>query len=179
MLDPSSLYESMMLYGHGGAFTGFDHYGDTKHAISEASSMGSFSQPTNFNDFDDESGNYYLRKSLTQRSEGNKWPAAGHNQQQQQTQPQSESQSTQNNSNRRSSSHSLVATKEQEALLDDVDDELPLKRVKRQISYSSGYEKGKPCHGFPLEINVRSRIKMDQLFPIHGNSQMKKCVKFR
>ncbi|KAG9509283.1 hypothetical protein GZH46_02207, partial [Fragariocoptes setiger] len=42
-------------------------------------------------------------------------------------------------------------------------------------SYTSGnYET--PCVGFPLEINIRSRIIPDQLFPIHGNSQMKKCI---
>lgn len=53
-----------------------------------------------------------------------------------------------------------------------------LRRVRRQVYYSSGYNGQQNCQGFPLEINVRSRIKMDRLFPIHGNSQVKKCVRF-
>lgn len=48
-------------------------------------------------------------------------------------------------------------------------------RVKRQISYSSNYEG--PCEGFPLEVNIKSRLKLDSLFPIHGRSQLKKCLK--
>lgn len=50
------------------------------------------------------------------------------------------------------------------------------KRVKRQAYETSSYEP--PCRGFPLEINIKSRIKFDQIFPIKGNSQIKKCVRF-
>jgi hypothetical protein len=50
-------------------------------------------------------------------------------------------------------------------------------RVKRQVYYESGYDGHTNCEGFPLEINVRSRIKLDRIFPIHGKSQIKKCIK--
>lgn len=60
----------------------------------------------------------------------------------------------------------------------DYEQNKALRRVRRQVYYSSGYNGQKDCQGFPLEINVRSRIKMDRLFPIHGNSQVKKCVRF-
>ena len=61
----------------------------------------------------------------------------------------------------------------------DLDDQFATRRrrVKRQVYYKSGYNGSNKCHGFPLEVNVRSRIKMDQVFPIYGKSQMKKCVK--
>lgn len=53
------------------------------------------------------------------------------------------------------------------------------RRMKRQVYYESGYDGNTNCEGFPLEINVRSRIKLDRIFPIHGKSQIKKCVKIK
>lgn len=58
----------------------------------------------------------------------------------------------------------------------DQDEKLNKRRVKRQISYTSNYRK--PCFGFPLEINIRSRIKPEDVFPIYGRSQIKKCIDF-
>lgn len=79
----------------------------------------------------------------------------------------------------------IMPTEEQEAIDDESDkDQIIHKRVKRQAvleprnyHYQSGYPREPPCYGFPLEVNVRSRIKMDRLFPIYGNSQHKKCIK--
>lgn len=48
-------------------------------------------------------------------------------------------------------------------------------RRKRQISYSSNY--GQPCHGLPVQVNIKSRIKLNErIFPIFGRSQINKCV---
>lgn len=52
-----------------------------------------------------------------------------------------------------------------------------LRRSKRQVYYESGYDGEANCEGFPLEVNIRSRVKLDRLFPIYGKSQIKKCVK--
>lgn len=65
---------------------------------------------------------------------------------------------------------------EQESLLSADESPANNHRVKRQV-YESSYENEPPCYGFPLEVNVRSRIKFDQVFPIRGNSQFKKCIK--
>lgn len=49
--------------------------------------------------------------------------------------------------------------------------------LTRRNGYSSSYAYEPPCYGFPLEINIRSRIKPEDVFPIKGNTQFKKCIK--
>jgi len=117
----------------------------------------SSSSANSFNDFDDDLGSYYLRKSA---SGGQKWSRASGEQV------------------RRSSASpepaNWIRPAEDKETLDS--DDSPNRRVKRQ-AYESSYENEAPCYGFPLEINVRSRIKFDQVFPIKGKSQFKKCIK--
>lgn len=59
-----------------------------------------------------------------------------------------------------------------------------LVRMRRSAPQPIGYESSygeadsdEPCFGFPLEINVKSRIKPEDVFPIRGKSQFKKCIK--
>lgn len=91
-----------------------------------------------------------------------------------------------NNSKVDDDSGLIMSTEEQEAIDDDSEkDQIIHKRFKRQTlvaeqrnyQYQSGYSREPPCYGFPLEVNVKSRIKLDRIFPIYGNSQFKKCVK--
>lgn len=103
----------------------------------------------NFTDFDDDSGSYYLAKLPT----SSRRKLAKYYMLQRSDQV-----------HKATSNQLLVAKSDTKSKL----------RKKRQVSYTSGYER--PCHGFPLEINVKSRIKMDQVFPIFGRSQIKKCV---
>lgn len=147
--------------------------------LSNGLETASDSSESPFNDYDDEFGNYYLRSkpainSLTKKSHKLSSFASG-----------SELSRRGLPSNMRRSSddnlHGSVETGSRQA--DDTEQidhhqTKVLRRVRRQVYYSSGYNGQPNCHGFPLEINVRSRVKMDQMFPIHGNSQMKKCIRF-
>lgn len=129
---------------------------------SQDSSSGSSLNPINFTDYDDEFGNYYLGK------------AGSH--------------MVNSYSNRKLSKRNQLESGSSKAVawlmsavpeaVDGADDQTN-KRVKRQAGgyYESSYEKEPPCYGFPLEVNIKSRIKMDQVFPIFGNSQYKKCIK--
>lgn len=140
-----------------------------KHATYEADSSGSALGTINFTDYDDESGNYYIKNGRQQQLASSKrrylYPAAS-----------DLSMFKRFDSKTLTSLPSATPTEEEESFLNDKDDSNRRhSRVKRQIYHKSTYEG--PCYGFPLEVNIKSRIKMDQLFPIHGNSQYKKCIK--
>lgn len=200
MVDPSSIYNSMMLsddkqsYDSSGHYNKFKsnnyknsnnnvknnyqskHHSQLNYPKAQSAYTGnpasSAMSMINFTDYDDEAGNYYLK-----------------NGQKQQQQPRSASSNKVRYVNYSKGVHkrsdtqngatisSAMQTSEQESLFDDGDLTRHHTRVKRQVYHSSSYENEPPCYGFPLEVNIKSRIKMDQLFPIHGNSQFKKCIK--
>lgn len=117
----------------------------------------------NFNDFDDDVSNYYLRKQVSSAANG----------------------LALNEALRRDGADVeeqhpvdwLLLNGDEESIdHEDLPEVGHHSRVKRQ-AYESSYENEPPCYGFPLEINIKSRIKMDQIFPIHGKSQIKKCIK--
>lgn len=108
----------------------------------------------NFTDFDDEFGSYYLGGKS--RKSAKAYPRMY---------------DRIDNNERLKSKMSFEEVESVDAV-----DKRELHRQKRQV-YESSYEHEPPCFGFPLEINVRSRIKLDQMFPIQGKSQFKKCVK--
>lgn len=166
MLDSMGAYgpaAAMMGAGKGGYASAESHM---KLASSDSAMDGA-----NFNDFDDDSTNYYARKASSSSS------------------------SSSSASKRRAQAAAAAAAAQAYAAYgadefarrsDDTQNvpaksetnkgsESHMARVKRQV-YSSSYEEG-PCYGFPLEVNVKSRIKLDQIFPIHGKSQFKKCIK--
>lgn len=131
-----------------------------------------------FNDFDDESSNYYLSAAASENNYNLDYKPI------------------------QRAEHQVL---DQEGeLSDDLDEDdtiAPIKntslehedrslvhliRRKRQapMQYQSGYYSQtsayeEPCHGFPLEINIRSRIKPEDVFPIRGKSQLKKCIKLK
>lgn len=163
MKPADSIYDSMM---HNGLYAGSRVHSNTYKQMSQDSS-GTSLNPVDFTDYDDEFGNYYLRKASNHM--GNSY--------------------SNNNGNKRLSKRAQLeaeSSKASKALawlmsavpeaVDGADDQSH-KRVKRQVNYESSYEKEPPCYGFPLEVNIKSRIKMDQIFPIYGNSQYKKCIK--
>lgn len=186
MMDPMSMYGSMM--GAGAMPAHHQHpqmpssatmpysadYGSPSSGYSKSPEANSI----NFTDYDDDFGNYYMRAAGSNKR--SKMIAAhpsyvdGQQQQLQQAHFKKRSDSDSKNGDW------ILPTKEQEELDSgsSVDEMASNKRSKRQAPYyESSYEKEPPCFGFPLEVNVKSRIKLDQVFPIHGNSQLKKCVK--
>lgn len=140
-------------------------------AASFSASASSSSSPAsdsaiNFTDYDDEFGNYYLRKSH-RNNNNNNHNRANSNQRHHRI-----------GSVRRADSESrdeLLVNRDERETVDHEDSNNHL-RLKRQV-YQSSYENEPICYGFPLEVNIKSRIKMDQIFPIFGNSQFKKCIK--
>lgn len=112
-----------------------------------------------FTDFDDDSGGYYLAQMPAQSSSNR---LAKYIMLQRADLGNTELEQV----------PSLQRTDDDEAV--DEDSKPRGRRVKRQVSYTSDYDR--PCYGFPLEINVKSRIKMDNVFPIFGKSQVRKCV---
>lgn len=138
-----------------------------KQAAYEADSSGSALGTINFTDYDDESGGYYVKNGRQQQLASSKRRYLGLG---------DSSMFKRLDSKTQASVTSETPTEEEESFLHDKDDSNRRhSRVKRQIYHKSTYEG--PCYGFPLEVNIKSRIKMDQLFPIHGNSQYKKCIK--
>lgn len=187
-MDPSSLYGSMLLSSANHDSSGYldktnsnsNNYNNNnnvykqnqpKQATYSGDSSGSALGTINFTDYDDESGNYYMKN--------------GRQQNQQQQSSSNDQKRYINHSNTifkrtdlqtPSSLPSAMPTEEEESLFNDDDNnDKGHLRVKRQVYHQSTYEG--PCYGFPLEINIKSRVKMDRLFPIHGNSQYKKCIK--
>lgn len=152
------LYGSMMM---GGGVNSYDSYGSLKQSVSGSKNEYE-SLPDrgtiNFTDYDDESGNYYLRAAA---SNYGKMKIADYRK-------------LQRADKKNSPSNWMLTIDERESV--DNEDQTS-RRVKRQAHYESRYENEPPCYGFPLEVNIKSRIKMDNIFPIHGNSQMKKCIK--
>ena len=172
-MDPVSMYSSMMLAN--GAPGSYDSYSagvmhssklashgsssssDSSASSSSSSSSSSPSSPSSsssaidFTDYDDDFGNYYMRKAASGMMQMGSIYRADKREE-------------------------LMSKDERESLHDDSDSGVPNKRVKRQ-AYESSYQNEPPCYGFPLEINVKSRIKLGQIFPIHGKSQFKKCIK--
>lgn len=184
-MDPSSFYGSMLLAGGNRDSSGYpdktfknnnhDHNNNNnvyeqnqpKQATYSADSSGSAMGTINFTDYDDESGNYYLKNGRQQKSASNLEKKYINHE---------NSIFKRIDSETPSRLPSAMPTEEEESLFEDDDyTHRGHSRVKRQIYHQSTYEG--PCYGFPLEVNIKSRIKMDQLFPIHGNSQYKKCIK--
>lgn len=170
MKPADSIYDSMM---HNGLYDASRVQSNSYKQMSQDSSATSLN-PIDFTDYDDDFGNYYLRKASNHM--GNSYGSGSNN--------------NNNNSNNkrlskraRSDAENSKASKAlawlMSAVPEAVDgaDDQSHKRVKRQVNYESSYEKEPPCYGFPLEVNIKSRIKMDQVFPIYGNSQYKKCIK--
>lgn len=186
-MDPMSLYGPMMLANNlpamasGYAAADYGAPSMVKHVSSEPST----GHTINFTDYDDDSSNYYVGKralthgaSASGRIYSKKYPPALQ-QALQGMYPglvygiRSRSDSTVE----RIAVDSLRLPEEQESLISESQGSLAARaRVKRQ-TYESSYEKEPPCYGFPLEVNIKSRIKLDQVFPIHGKSQFKKCIK--
>lgn len=203
MVDPMGIYNSMMM-GNAAAGSAGTNYQSSMPPVSyglngyeqslKSNALGSGSNPQGityslsnglesaadsnespFNDYDDEFGNYYLRNkpsttSATKKTHKVSSFASG-----------SELRRRKSPSLRRSSADIMdESSTRQVEDKEQVDHEQgkALRRVRRQVYYSSGYNGQPNCHGFPLEINVKSRVKMDQMFPIYGNSQMKKCIRF-
>lgn len=167
-MDPMSMYSQMM---YSQAMPTYDNLKSSKNSYTDATM--SASKGNNFNDYDDESGNYYIGKSSTK---------------QRQLLTASDLTDEFNHLQKRTDKLLLGGSSADETMLipDDGDEEqvdheeqpqFARRRAKRQVYYQSGYDGEQQCYGFPLEINVRSRIKMDQIFPIHGRSQFKKCIK--
>lgn len=204
--------------------------GRMKSSVNTDADSTSSGAGMNFNDYDDESGNYYMRKSAARRHRYAATQAAasgagdGHDYDSTLSRADEAAAASQDNSdgeeaaseqrreyekahfeNReqilrdhlmniavagahavdRANSEMMMLAQEEERLSDhDYNDGTAHHgasnaehiRTKRQVYYQSGYNGKERCHGFPLEINVRSRVKMDRLFPIHGNSQIKKCI---
>lgn len=169
MMNPvDTMYDSMMYAGNVGAYDS-GYGGSLKQSSHDPSSYSSSSlKPINFTDYDDDYGNYYLRKSGPPVGNAYKRNFLKGNQMHRLDGGSAEN-------SKASKAVAWLMSVEPEAV-DGADDQSH-KRVKRQVNYESSYEKEPPCYGFPLEINVKSRIKMDQIFPIYGNSQFKKCVK--
>lgn len=188
MSDPMSMYgaaAAAMMYpqaampaGFGGSLSG------VKSSVQTDSDSTSSSAGVNFNDYDDDFGNYYMRRSRAAAAQAAKRRRLA-------ASPEVEADVD-------ITDHQLKKRRDEEALAgplqtmllpsedeERVDNDAPSQlehrkhhlRTKRQVYYQSGYDGERQCHGFPLEINVRSRIKMDQVFPIHGKSQFKKCIK--
>lgn len=171
-MDPMSMYSSMGQMMYPGPIPAYDPSGGyTGHESASASLKSSVSGDSsssgatmNFNDYDDEFGNYYMRKSGKRKHAFDMSDLHRADEQQSHANHHYEDKVT------------MLTPNEDEEQVDD-DREMAHRRMKRQVYYQSGYDGEKNCHGFPLEINVRSRIKMDRLFPIHGKSQFRKCVK--
>lgn len=202
MMDPMSMYGSMMMNGHqahsgypmpgqypmgpaASSHSPYDHYNSHQQqhhyiklpaSISQPdSSFPGYSNSMNFTDYDDEFGNYYMRAAGSS-SVGKAFPLS-------QT-PSHNFRRSQQQLDQRSAGAFILPTEEQEELTNNNGHGLVQlnKRSKRQANYyESSYgdddDHKKPCYGFPLEVNVKSRIKMDQVFPIFGKSQFKKCIK--
>lgn len=155
----------------------------------------------NFNDYDDETGAYYLAR-LPSALRGSRDLAKYYTLLQRVDNEQLSSSETSNSDDEEDEESALnrdesklnpminvaIARKflddlqeseqanEDNADLDDKHRFEPKVRTKRQISYNSNYEQ--PCEGFPLEVNIKSRVKLNErIFPIFGKSQIKKCVK--
>lgn len=164
MNPANSVYDSMMYAGTIGPYDSSKaHVSSTKHQLSQDSS-GTSVNPINFTDYDDEFGNYYLRKTSNQLGNPYNRKLTRRNQL-----PSSSDDS------KTSKAIAWLVSIAPEAV--DSGDDQSRKRVKRQAHYESSYEKEPPCYGFPLEVHIKSRIKMDQIFPIFGKSQFKKCIK--
>lgn len=165
--------DSHSAYGSGGG-------GDSSASGSSSSTHAAANYPSqiNFTDYDDEFGSYYVGK---RRAEGGPLDRSAS------VTMQRADIDNRVRDNQAAAKAWIMSTDEQESLdpASDVQGSRSAHpqaihtRNKRQVYYKSGYDGNKPCHGFPLEINVRSRIKLDQVFPIYGNSQMKKCVKLQ
>ena len=179
-MDPMSVYSPMMYHPEAGAMSSFG-YANIKSSIHSDST--SANAGINFNDYDDESGNYYMRRAAARRR---KLAQADFGADLQRadlpTSQQQQQQQQQKVSAMAIGKQTMLLPPDEDEQIDHGDQETAsgaggYRRVKRQVYYQSGYNGERLCHGFPLEINVRSRIKMEQVFPIHGKSQFKKCIK--
>lgn len=176
MTDPMSVYSGMMManqypsqYGGSKYYSGRETSKETTTNDNQDDKEQSNSAVSyvNFNDFDDESGGTYAVSSGKTAS-----PKKYYDQYQDRVM---RLRSRRSDASEKGARVWILPVEEQESL--DNDGGQRHRRVKRQVHYQSGYEREPPCYGFPLEVNIRSRIKMDQLFPIQGNSQYKKCIK--
>lgn len=191
-MDPMSLYGPMMVANHlpamAAGYGGAPEYG-MPSMISKQSAYDSPSvagtQTINFTDYDDDSSNYYVGKralhqgmSASGRVYSKKYsPAYQHALQSIYPTLAYGMQSRIDRSPSSVVQDLKVSPEEQESLINDSEDSSSAHlRVRRQ-AYESSYENEPPCYGFPLEVNIKSRIKLDQVFPIHGKSQYKKCIK--
>jgi len=223
-MDPMSMYAGSGMYP--GMYSGSlaDMYGGggkMKSSVHTDSDSTSSSAGVNFNDYDDENGNYYSRKSAAARRSKYATTRQGHPgapsyydssaisragddytlEEPEDVELGREDDSDDSNHEIQRASNlaresfgvdndadqMLLPTQDEEKFTDDDSNHQGTnhgigsgnahhRRTKRQIYYQSGYNGHERCRGFPLEINVRSRIKPDQMFPIHGNSQIKKCI---
>lgn len=203
MMDPMGMYGPMMAASGRKAYGGYaGGYGSMmKHSMSGGASDPAVESALNsadFNDFDDDSSNYYTRKSssipkrkhmslgaafggayggsgaFSSRSDGRAHQIGPLSSD---SRPKSDQTKSSSSS---ASAGSQVSILDEKESIDETDrnERSSQLRVKRQINYQSGYEgHEEPCYGFPLEVNVKSRIKLDGIFPIHGKSQHKKCIK--
>lgn len=202
-MDPmSSMYSSPLMYanqysnGAGSYKTAASN--DAADSTSSSSSSQSAASPGSHSgvDYDDDAGNYYMKKAAAARR--NKLSANEYaydfnlHRNDQNSHHDDGDNDKQSENDTRGQQHDLAVSSsntEEEDIeapmpnddesYDHEDDDAPHNRVKRQVYYESGYDGNANCEGFPLEINVRSRIKLDRIFPIHGKSQMKKCIKFK
>lgn len=188
---PMTMYGNMIMNGNTGAYDGragmigYSGSGGVGKHYSSSVVNEPIEPVVKFNDFDDESGNYYMGTSNKYRiAYGNGIDYRNlpcNNKIKLLKERFAEGRQQYDMRLKRVDTHqkASIMSVEDEETFDDVNDiggQLH-KRVKRQVYHQSSYENEEPCHGFPLEINVKSRIKMDQLFPIKGNSQFKKCIK--
>lgn len=190
MMDPG-----MGLYGSAAAMSAKGHYSaaEMKHSLvgSGGDSSGESSvgmNNANFNDFDDDSSNYYTRKaslSSAAASMGGKRkmafaaPAFPYGFDEFSSRSDDGLDPKHTVGSRHEMHDDSVSTIDEKESIDETqrNEITGHLRVKRQIYMSSHEEQEGPCYGFPLEVNVKSRIKLDRIFPIHGKSQYKKCIK--
>lgn len=161
----------MMVHGGGG---GSSSKAYAKMAASDPAVESALSN-ANFNDFDDDSSNYYIRKVSHPMSAGKRKMQAHYAAPAFAYGPADEFGKRSDGGAQSDSGEQASQQVDEKESVDAEMDKSAHSRVKRQV-YMSSHEEG-PCHGFPLEINVKSRVKLDQIFPIHGKSQFKKCIK--
>lgn len=218
-MDPmNSMYGAQMMYANPYA-GGPSSYKSSVNTDSDSTSSvasashglgGSHYGGINFNDYDDESGNYYMKKSAARRRklmpgeyassidlhridmDRQHALARGENPEYGNIDSAYSGLDATNSQNYDTGNEDAAIGTAQPGDDESYDDEDEHAawiqnrdsthhghRAKRQVYYESGYDGQANCEGFPLEINVRSRIKLDQIFPIFGKSQMRKCVKIR
>lgn len=188
-VDPmSSMYSSPMMYAGSGPHGSSSSYKSSLGTSGDSTSSSAAGGHSAV-DYDDDAGSYYMRKAAAARR--NKLSLGDYpyeynlqrNDDQHDQHDDGEDESEQHDletsaSNEEEASVEAPQVNEDESY-DHEDETVARRRVKRQVYYQSGYNGETKCDGFPLEVNVRSRIKLDRIFPIHGKSQMKKCIKIK